>query len=130
MQKKILNRKGQVGEGVTWIIATIIIIAILVFFIFVASSLGKARTISLDIKKSVSSNKEIERLPFDEREVEFTSNLRIEDSFLRKSLYTYFKISNLQEKLFLENYLKELNSKGKFRTNYEEVKLEMEGFFK
>jgi hypothetical protein len=38
------NKKGQVGETMTWIIATIVIIVILVFSIFITSILGKSKS--------------------------------------------------------------------------------------
>ena len=40
------NQKAQIGETVTWIVATLIIIFILVTFIFAASLMGKAKSIA------------------------------------------------------------------------------------
>ncbi len=41
----MLNKKAQVGETMTWIIATVIVIVILIVFIFVSSSLASLKGI-------------------------------------------------------------------------------------
>lgn len=38
------NKKAQVGETMTWLIATIVIIVMLVFSIFITSAIGKNKT--------------------------------------------------------------------------------------
>lgn len=48
------NKKAQVGETVTWVIATVTIVVILMFFIFGASLLGSTKGI-LKYKNSVFS---------------------------------------------------------------------------
>jgi len=45
-------KKAQIGETLTWIIATIVIIVILVFAIFVASSMGKNKEFTIKNKES------------------------------------------------------------------------------
>ena len=40
------NKKAQVGETVTWIIATVAIVIILMFFIFASSLLGSTKGIT------------------------------------------------------------------------------------
>ena len=44
------SKKAQVGESVTWIIATLIIVMILLIFIYASVILGKTKTIKRDIK--------------------------------------------------------------------------------
>jgi len=43
------TRKAQVGDTMTWVIVTIIIIFVLLVFIFAASNLGKAKDIQFKI---------------------------------------------------------------------------------
>lgn len=40
------NNKAQIGESLTWIVATLVIVLVLVIFIYVASTMGKAKSIS------------------------------------------------------------------------------------
>lgn len=44
------NKKAQVGETITWIIATIILIGILIVFLFISVSLSKLKSFKADIK--------------------------------------------------------------------------------
>ena len=44
------NRKAQVGETITWIIATIVLIVILMVFIFISSTLAKTKSLKVNIK--------------------------------------------------------------------------------
>lgn len=41
------NKFGQLSDAMTWIVATIIVIIVLIAFVFVSSSLGGAKEISL-----------------------------------------------------------------------------------
>lgn len=49
-----LNKRGQVSETLTWIIATIIIIVVLLVFIYASIALGKTKGIDtkVDLKES------------------------------------------------------------------------------
>jgi hypothetical protein len=40
------NNKGQTGETITWVIATLVIIGILILFIYISTVMGKAKTIT------------------------------------------------------------------------------------
>jgi hypothetical protein len=40
------NSKGQTGETITWVIATLVIIGILILFIYISTVMGKAKTIT------------------------------------------------------------------------------------
>ena len=46
----MINKKAQVGESITWIIATIILIVLLIIFIYASVALSKAKTIKTNIK--------------------------------------------------------------------------------
>ena len=39
------NKKGQVAESITWVVATLIIIVTLVVFIFISTTLSKGKVI-------------------------------------------------------------------------------------
>ena len=55
----MLNRKGQVGEIMTWVVATIIIVVILILFIYASSILAqktkviKVKSLKIDFKEDV-----------------------------------------------------------------------------
>jgi len=51
-----LDKKGQIGETLTWIVATFLIIGILLIFIFASISLGKLKQINFN-KASASTLK-------------------------------------------------------------------------
>lgn len=44
------NKKAQVGETVTWIIATVVLIVVLIVFLFISISLSKIKNLNVDIK--------------------------------------------------------------------------------
>ena len=44
------SKKAQVGETVTWIVATIVLIAILLIFIFASSILAKSKSLKVNLK--------------------------------------------------------------------------------
>ena len=44
------SKKAQVGETVTWIVATIVLIAILLIFIFASSTLAKFKSFKVNLK--------------------------------------------------------------------------------
>ncbi len=57
----MLNKKltkGQVGDTVTWLVATLIIIFILGIFIFISNGLAKANQISSSLKEFFSGSKD------------------------------------------------------------------------
>ena len=39
----MLNNKGQIAETMTWVVATIIVVVTLIVFIFISTSLSKAK---------------------------------------------------------------------------------------
>jgi len=46
------NKRGQVGETVTWVVATIFLIVILLLFIYASIALAKTKSLNLNIKLS------------------------------------------------------------------------------
>ncbi len=44
------NKKAQVGETATWIIATVVLVVILIVFLFISISLSKIKSLKADIK--------------------------------------------------------------------------------
>ena len=69
----IKNKNAQIGETVTWMVATIIIVAILIISLFVAFELAKTK----------------KKLPFTEK--------RTSDILMEKSLFAYFLASDSEK---------------------------------
>lgn len=46
MRKMLNSKKAQIGETVTWVVATLIIIAVLVIFIIISVALGKTKNLT------------------------------------------------------------------------------------
>lgn len=56
-EKVLSNRRGQIGETLTWVVATLIIIFVLIIFIYASVALGKAKSVNpkkLQIKEGDS----------------------------------------------------------------------------
>jgi uncharacterized protein (UPF0333 family) len=49
-KKKMKNKRGQIGESITWVVATIILIVILIVFIYASIVLSKTKSLKFDIK--------------------------------------------------------------------------------
>lgn len=47
------NKKAQVGETITWIIATVVLIVILIVFIFISAALSKTKFLNVNIKANL-----------------------------------------------------------------------------
>lgn len=56
---KLKSKKGQIGETITWIVATVIIIVILIFSIFVASLLSKTKVLGKGFKSEDDGNRDL-----------------------------------------------------------------------
>jgi hypothetical protein len=85
------DKKAQVGDTVTWIIATIIIIVMIFFFVLGSSLLSETKKI-VGYKSSLFSN----------------NLLYKNDFFISKSLYTYYQIINSKDKTTLMDGIKKL----------------------
>ena len=52
MRRMLNSRKAQVGETMTWVVATVIIIVLLIVFIWISYSLAKSRGV-IDFAQNV-----------------------------------------------------------------------------
>ncbi|MCR4327357.1 MAG: hypothetical protein NUV46_02130 [Nanoarchaeota archaeon] len=102
------DSKGQIGETLTWIVATLIIIVILIVFIFGASLLGKTKVVG-NFRESLTSGKSIEEI----------------DPFLRKSFFTLFSLNSIEQKDVLEKKMLSLYEKGVFEEDYNITRMEI-----
>jgi len=91
------EKKGQVGETLTWIVATVVVIVILLFFVFGASLLAATKNIG-NFKESLTSGEVFEG----------------DDIFMKKSIYTYYQIDSDTNKRLLDNELKMMEERGEF----------------
>lgn len=109
MLNKIKNIKAQVGETITWVIATIIILAILMFFIFGAVTLSSTKSLNEGFKVSFVSSEVFEK----------------GDAFLKKSIFTYQKIEKKEDKEFVWKKLEKMENKSEFNLGLEETSKEI-----
>jgi len=47
----MINKKAQIGESISWVVATIILIVILIIFIYASIALAKVKSVKLDVKE-------------------------------------------------------------------------------
>lgn len=92
------NNKGQVGDTITWFVATIAIIVILLFFIFGASMLGSTKSIG-KYRESLTSGASYEG----------------DELFLKKSIFTYLDLSASDVKKVLDDYFELADTEEKFK---------------
>ncbi len=102
------NNHGQIGETLTWLIATVIIVAVMIFFIFGASTLGQTKKIG-NFKNSLFSDVTFEG----------------DDIFLKKSLFTYYSINSDYERELILDDLVSWEKQGKFDLKLNETKVEI-----
>lgn len=91
----IKNKFGQASEGMSWIVATMVILAIVTISIFAASALANLKSVK-DSDTKVS-----------------------EDILMDKSIYSLFFIGDSDKKIIVENDLKKMSSEGKFNADFE-----------
>jgi len=103
-----INLRGQIGETLTWLVATILIIILLIFFIFGASLLGGTKKIG-GFRKSLTSGQTFEG----------------GDIFLKKSLFTYVSLNSESKRIIVDKSLAKSAEKGAFDLDYEETKKEI-----
>jgi hypothetical protein len=49
------SKKAQTGETISWVVATLVIIGILILFVYISSTLAKAKTVNFgDLKSDLS----------------------------------------------------------------------------
>ncbi|MDD5012159.1 MAG: hypothetical protein PHQ66_00725 [Candidatus Nanoarchaeia archaeon] len=57
---KIRDKKAQVGETVSWIVATVIVLGIMIFFIYVSILISKTKMIqTLNLQSDVADKPEL-----------------------------------------------------------------------
>lgn len=91
---KTFGKKAQTGEAVTWFVATIAIILILMFFTFGASYLAKAKSV-LDFSESAFSKATYEG----------------DDIYLRKTIYTQMEAEE-KVRFNIRDYVNERSENG------------------
>ena len=96
-------KKAQMGETITWIVATIIIFVIFFFFIFGSSILAKTKNI-LSFKQDVFSKPDTNSY----------------DLFLTKSLFTYIKVEGSLKGKDFYKILEKYETEGIFSESLEE----------
>lgn len=94
-------KRAQLGDTLTWLVATIIIFVILFFFIFGSSLMGRTKDVGR-FKESIFSK---------------SSNIESYDDSLSKSLYTYHQIEDSREKADFYRYLEEKQNQSGFEVN-------------
>lgn len=52
----MMNKKAQVGETITWIIATVVLIVVLIVFIFISSTLAKEKSLQVNLKNNLEDS--------------------------------------------------------------------------
>ncbi len=108
-QNKKINSKGQIGETLTWIVATLIIIVILVFFILGSSLLSGTKKVGDTFRESLTSSQVFEGT----------------DLFLKKSLFTYVSLKSSSDQLVLDKKLSKMSEAGDFSLDYNSTKKEI-----
>ena len=106
--QKIKGKKGQVGDTITWIVATIIIVVMLVIFIIGASLLADTKALYKFRDKIISPESELDY-----------------DFALSNSLYTYFKVDNSKQKTEFHTELEKREMRGEFADSLSEREAEL-----
>ncbi|HIH52419.1 hypothetical protein J4412_00990 [Candidatus Pacearchaeota archaeon] len=102
------NKKGQVGETLTWIVATILIVIMMIFFIFGASMLGGTKKIG-SFRPSLTS----------------ASSFEGSDPFLKKSIISYLFLKSEPKRVILDKTLARNAEAGNFSIDYNQTKTEL-----
>jgi hypothetical protein len=104
-----INSKAQVGETLTWIVATILVVVLLIFFIFGSSLLSGTKKVSDTFRESLTSGQVQEG----------------NDVFLQKSLFAYASIGSVSTQLELDKILEKMTLSGNFTGDYNQTKKEV-----
>lgn len=102
------NNRGQVADAVTWIVATVAIVVIMMFFIFAASLFSETKSPGNYKASLFSKNEELG-----------------DDIFLKKSLYTHIveKKDSTSKKIMSDLEKKDLD--GSFKVSLEDSRKEV-----
>lgn len=104
-----MNKKGQVSDAVTWIVATVAIVVIMMFFIFAASLFSETKVVDKYKSSLFSSGEDLG-----------------EDIFLEKSLYTFVLTKAESKKSQIMSYLEQRDSKKEFKSPLNESRKEIQ----
>ncbi len=81
--RRILNKKAQLSDAMVWLLATIAIVVLLVFFVYASDILGKVNSVKVHTKRILW--KDISRDKY--------------DFFYEKTLFAYKLNSNNKKKI-------------------------------
>ncbi|GAI63277.1 unnamed protein product, partial [marine sediment metagenome] len=95
------NKKAQIGETMTWVVATIIIIVILVISLYTTSLLAQTKKV-IHYKYK-----------------------RAADLIMEKSLFSYFLVKDETKKTFIHNQLKEQEFYADLDDKFEEINMNL-----
>jgi len=101
------SKSGQVGETLTWIVATILVFVMMLLFILGASLLSSTKSVEKGFKESLISAK---------------STFEGTDPFLKKSLFTYVTLSSDSKRLVYNREFNLLASKDAFAVDFNQTK--------
>ena len=104
----MLNKKAQIGETITWVVATVIIIFVLIFFLFGASMLAQTKNVGTFRNSLVSP-----------------ASYQGDDIYLKKNLFTYYSVDKDFNKKLIEKYLLQEELEGNFLFSVNETKKEI-----
>lgn len=100
--KKMLskNKRGQMSEGLSWIVATIVIIVLLAISIYATTALAKSKSINY-------GNSFLGKYS------------RTQDLIMEKSLFAYFLIKDSSVKSNVYDELEKMSKDGKFYSDFD-----------
>ena len=102
----MLDKKAQIGETMTWVVATIIILVVLIVSLYVSSQFAKGKDFLAKTKTSLSPSEKINS-----------------DLILEKSLFVYFLSSSNSGAVY--NFLQSKNSQNYFYVDLDKRKTEL-----
>ncbi len=103
------NKKAQIGEAMTWIVATMIIVVVLIFSIYASAKLAESKKIIHYVKGFFSEEYE-----------------RTDDLIMEKSIFSYF-LAEDNKKEFIYDWIKEQEEADKFYVDFEDKLEEIGG---
>lgn len=106
----MLNKKAQISETMTWVVATIIIILILTAFVYSSGLFGKAKEVTIDKISKISKKNLIasaSTLIPKEQTSGYEEELAKWSYSDDKSIFAYNLLKNKESKLYLYKLLKE-----------------------
>jgi hypothetical protein len=106
----MLNKKAQISETMTWVVATIIIILILTAFVYSSGLFGKAKEVTIDKISKISKKNLIasaSALIPEEKTSGYEEELAKWSYSDDKSIFAYNLLKNEESKLYLYKLLKE-----------------------